>query len=145
MDHQHSFAVSRTLDWNGRNVTFSYIHQRIKGQIEAWLKDTDLREIGRMSEVMPERLTDAKFAEHQEQCRSGHFEYGGEHCNKMLATPAGQMKLLQLLTAESSPPLSHDDFVLLITQRGREVHSIISEMTDVLQGKVKAANGDAAN
>lgn len=134
MDHQHAFAISRTLQWGSKKVKFSFVFQHIKAKMVAWYKDRDFADITALSGHIPKESYHELIQEHIKRCREGYYDYGSESFNKVFDNSTdAQVHFLSLLTG-----LDEESAFALMLEKPTEVKAIIEEMTEELQEKMKA-------
>jgi hypothetical protein len=134
MDYQHAFNTPHTLNWNGREVKFKFLVQRVKAEMVAWVKARALSDIQLLGGVVPGDVYDRKIDEWLADCRRGLYDFGSESYVSAAQSPDGVVKFVALLT-----DLSTEDAFSLMLDHPKEVGTILEEIVGAIQGKVEKA------
>jgi hypothetical protein len=134
MDYQHAFNTPHTLNWNGREVKFKFLVQRVKAEMVAWVKSRAISDLVLISGVVPGDVYDRKLDEFLADCRKGLYDFGSETYVAAAQSPDGVVKFVSLLT-----DLSVEDAFSLMLDMPKEVGAVLEEVVGALQGKVEKA------
>lgn len=115
-----------TFTWRGRQYTLMPIDIAKEQAFEDWMKARGRREVCALKDMLdPEdfRAAVAEFA----AAAATKFAFWGEECGKARKTPAGTIKMLQLMLSTKHPKVGEQTVMEMLAEEGEQINLAVQD------------------